>query len=668
MPKRPGLRTIQFAILYLLTLLFTSSAMAEDACPIAELSAEAGFRLDLGQFACVYADESRALTLPQILSDSGSNFAPAPNGLVDFSFGSARYWVRVKLRNAEDTAGIWWVTHDMPTADLLRVRAVAADGSVTKLLELSNDAPFYDRPIPHRHLVSSISLEPGEVTELVIDYVTGQGTQMPVMAESVAAFIERTQGETARHMMLIAMLLGMGIISTIYFYSLEGPPALFYGAYVFSIALWLAHIEGYGFQFLYPNATTFNIYAYPMVGFTSYSFGMLFVVRLTRIKHHSPRLNILALSTTALLFFMVFLAPFALSTVWYKTGGLILAVLSYMVQLVVIISAMRRGHAAGWMLFIGFLSTFVATVLLSTGYLTAGLFPQELAGSVLRVSFLIEAFAFSGAIALRVREARRARDQSLREQLRLYQESLRLSEAVRQAETDRQEAERSAEQSRAALSSAAHDIRQPLSSIQMQLSEGLSDPSSIKGSLSYIDDILRQGLENEAGPIGAGLKDPLDSGTTERFPAQLILDNITAMFAGEARSKNIDLRVINCSIFVVADPLSLMRVTSNLVSNAINHSGAKRILVGCRRAPGAVRIEVHDDGAGMTSEQITSFSKPGTKGGGSSGQGLGLSIVSKLAKQNGLGFSLESRPTRGTSGVITVRTAPYTPQIDGEQP
>lgn len=661
---------LSLRLLSVVVLLAFSSlaAMADTTCPTAQLNAGKDIQIDLGPFACVYEDQDRALGIADILSEPQSVlFEPANNGLVDFSFGSARFWVRVRLHNADDTPGTWWITHDIPSADLLRVRQVTADGSISELLNLKSDAPFTARPIPHRHLASSVSLAADETVELVFDYVTGQGTQMPLMAESVASFVKRTQNETASHLTLIAILLGMGIISTLYFYSLEGPPALIYGAYVVSVALWLGHMEGYGFQFLYPNATKFNTYAYPMVGFSSFALGILFVARLTRTRQHSQLLNGVVLGTSALLIVMVVVAPFWLSTVWYKMGGLGLAVASYVVQLVVIIGAIRRGYAASWMLLLGFMSTFIAILLLTTGYVTEGLFPQELAGSALRVGFLMEAFAFSGAIALRVREARRARDHSLREQLRLSQESLHLSEAVLKAEAERKDAEQSAERSRVALSSAAHDIRQPLTSIQMLLAEGQSDPSKITGNLSYIEDILREGLEGEAGPLGTGSADPMDTGAKERFPAQLILDNLAAMFADEARSKGVTLVVMPCSAHIVADPLSLMRVASNLVSNALSHAQGSKILIGCRRMRGAVRIEVHDNGKGMSSEELVQFAQRGAKNPGSQGNGLGLSIAKELAQKQSIGFELRSEPSRGTTGIIKVPTRVKSVDLKGAE-
>ena len=299
------------------------AAAAATPCGTAQLVPENAFHLDLGPLACVREDTKRAYDLEAALTPALSEtFAPVPTGLVDFGFGASRYWVRTKLQNIGQVEGTWWVTHDMPIFEEMRVRLVLADGSVRTLLEMSGTDTFGVRPIPHRHLVSLVTLQPGEQAELVIDYVTELGTQMPLFAESADQFVERTQTEMANHLMLIAALLGMGLISTLYFYSLEGPAGLIYGAYVLSAAGFLINAESYGFQLIYPNAVEFYRNAYPVLGLCTLAFGTWFISRLTRTRDASRLLNWSAVSSVAMLLLLVVTAPLFLSFSWYKIGSL----------------------------------------------------------------------------------------------------------------------------------------------------------------------------------------------------------------------------------------------------------------------------------------------------------------------------------------------------------
>ena len=528
---------------FLVWMVATTGA-AEASCGTAKLLPEPAFTLDLGPLACVLEDPDHRIDLEAILTpEVTAQFEDVPTGLIDFGFSPSHFWVRSKLENAGDTSGTWWITHDMPIFDSLRVRLLHEDGRVEDLLSLGADAPFGARPIPHRHQVSSITLAPGEQAELVIDYTTGLGTQMPLFAESIDQFVERKQNEMTNHLMLIALVLGMGLISTLYFYSLEGPAGLIYGAYVLSAAGFLINAESYGFQFLYPNAVEFYRNAYPILGLCILAFGTWFLTLLNRPKETSKLLSWSAAATVALVFALIVTAPFFLSFELYKVGSLAAAVFGNLAQVAIIYSALRRKQSGAWLLLIAFVVTSAAIALTMSGYVTKGLFPQELAGSAMRLAMLLEGVAYSGAIALRIREARRARDRSLRDQLRLSQESLRLTKAVQKADAERQDAEREAYRSRIALSSPAHDIQQPLTSLQMLVADGKVANADITGSLSYIEDIVAKGLM--PSPLGIGSPDPVEHGAKELFSLSLVFQNIEAMFASDAQQRGVEFRVLS---------------------------------------------------------------------------------------------------------------------------
>ena len=632
-----------------------ASAQA-DVCGVAEVSGSIEAPLDLGQHACVYADADRQLTLEQMLSDEGDAlFQPVQGGLIDFGYGSARYWVRVDLRNADATGGTWWITHDIPVADMLRVHLLAEGQTEPRtLLTLSSSDAFGLRSIPYRHLVSAVPLGANETARIYIEYVTDQATEMPLFIETVPGFFARTQDITVQIMALTALILGMGLISTAYLYGLAGKQAFIYGAYVLSSGVLLFHMEGYAFQYLWPWAPGFNQFALAIFALISISLGLLFVSNFTRTAQHNPTLNRVAMGTIVLFVLLGVMMPIYVSTLWYKTAFLIAVIVATLMQVTLAVVAFRRGTSGSLMLLIGFGLLAGSFIFSAIGYLTEGLFQQELAGVAMRAGFLAEALAFSTAIALRIQSAVRERDASLREQLQLSQDRLHLSEALRKAETDRQRAAEIAEQSRQALASAAHDIRQPLASIQMALEGGEAARGRIEGSLAYLDGILRSSLEESLQPLGSGQEDPPQKGASEVFSADIVLQNLRAMFQTDAVAQGTDLRIVSSSTQIVADPLSLMRIVGNLVSNALRHAQASKVVVGCRRVPEGLQFEVHDNGIGMSREMLVAALEPGTKGDASEGHGLGLAIANELAESHDLIFAMSSKPGQGTVARVTV--------------
>ncbi|MGR3502172.1 sensor histidine kinase [Pseudaestuariivita sp.] len=642
------------ALFLLITLLWAQAAAGSTPCGEVALEPDAAFRADLGPFACVLADDSGSVRLDHVTGEGGAELEPVPGGLVDFGFGTARYWVRVDLRNASTAPGLWWVTHDLPSAKMLRVRLVPEGAAPRTLLSLEEGAPFTARPIAHRHLVSEVALAAGQRASLVIDYETGQATEMPLTIEAVPSFVARTQTETVRIIAVIALALGIGLINTLYLYGFDGRPAIAYGGYVATSVLLLVHMDGFGFQHLYPNWPAFNDVGVAVIGLASIALGTLFLDVFTEAHRHSPRLHAASLTLAAALVGLAALSVPYLETVSYKLAGLIGAALLTGLQLWLIGAAIRRGQAGAWLLLLGFGALSAGIMVGVLGYLTEGLFEQEWAGTAIRAGFAMEAAAFSAAIALRIRAARRERSRLLREKLRASEERLRLSEALRRAEEDRSRAADAARRSSEALANAAHDIRQPLTSLQMALRGSAETEADIAGSLDYIEGIVRDGLEAGAHPLGTGDANPAPQAAAEVFAASVVLRNVAAMFDADAAARDTRLQVIPCDALLCADPLAVMRILSNLVSNALTHANASRVLVGCRSRGPQLRFEVHDDGVGMAPELLAAR---GARGPASEGYGLGLTIVEELAVARGFAFSIRSAPGEGTVTTLAVPRA-----------
>jgi signal transduction histidine kinase len=142
--------------------------------------------------------------------------------------------------------------------------------------------------------------------------------------------------------------------------------------------------------------------------------------------------------------------------------------------------------------------------------------------------------------------------------------------------------------------------------------------------------------------------------SAEDVPAALLFSMLGRLFTSDAAAKGIELRFVSAAATFHAPAGALMRIASNLVSNAITHSGASRILVGVRPGAGRVRLVVLDDGNGFAGGGVDSARVSGIKGPDSGGSGLGLSIVDELADAHGLTVEARTVTGRGTAFTITV--------------
>jgi hypothetical protein len=82
-----------------------------------------------------------------------------------------------------------------------------------------------------------------------------------------------------------------------------------------------------------------------------------------------------------------------------------------------------------------------------------------------------------------------------------------------------------------------------------------------------------------------------------------VLDQLAEESRVQALRKDLDFRYVPCARMVQTDRHLLARVLRNFLSNALRYIAEGRVLLGCRRDPSGIRIEVWDTGPGIPAEE-----------------------------------------------------------------
>ncbi len=230
-----------------------------------------------------------------------------------------------------------------------------------------------------------------------------------------------------------------------------------------------------------------------------------------------------------------------------------------------------------------------------------------------------------------------------------HEESWRLAAALDDYRSRLDEALR---RERVFSAAANHELRTPLMRISSALDLLRSQP---------LDERTRQLLQQiadsqtEMAMLTGGLL-RVARGTMQSHAAPVVLaalvDEVLAHLGQEARARSIELRhAIDAAACIDGDRAALWIVLTNVVRNAIRHSGASRIDVDWREGV----LQVRDDGHGFdpqhaaTDRQMMDADAQG-------GLGLGLTIIERICAAAAWPLSVDSQPGRGTSVSITLNS------------
>ena len=232
----------------------------------------------------------------------------------------------------------------------------------------------------------------------------------------------------------------------------------------------------------------------------------------------------------------------------------------------------------------------------------------------------------------------------------------------------RHEAELNSRAKSAFLSTMSHELRTPLNAI-IGFSDLMAQPGATNSAshAEYAGHIARAGRR-----LLDVVSDVLDMSKLEagslaltRAPAaiadvvQAAVEQVKPQF--DEKKQLLDIRVDRDVGEIEIDHKRVRQILANLLSNACKFTPeGGRILVMARPgADGAVTIAIADTGIGMTHEEIMLALKPfaqvdDRRARAQEGTGLGLPLALGLARLHGGTLHIESKPSAGTTVVLTL--------------
>ena len=228
------------------------------------------------------------------------------------------------------------------------------------------------------------------------------------------------------------------------------------------------------------------------------------------------------------------------------------------------------------------------------------------------------------------------------------------------------------------VANASHELRTPLMLSQTILQVALADPDMTLGSLQAA---CQEAVE--AGKDQAQLIDALlvlarsQRGLDHREPVVLAAAVDDALKthgrAAAARGLQVDAAVAHAQ--VPGDARLIYRLVSNLVDNGVRYSTTGgRVEVKVATTPTATTLTVTNTGPHVPQDQISRLLEPFQRAtpdrtANPNGLGLGLSIVSDIAKAHGAGLEVRPRPEGGLTVAVSFPVdATQVPKLDGNRP
>lgn len=247
--------------------------------------------VSLGPHMEMVEDKRGTLTLWDLLDTTTSlDGFMVENETINLGFSDSVFWLKTKVHNVDDAPTSRLIEIAYPILDYIQVFVVRETGDAKSYL-MGDKFPFSARLIQYRSYLVPLDLAPLESVDLVFRIRSTSSIQIPLDLITTTSFIEKKQLRTLGYGIYYGIMLAMILYNVFVFVSVREASYFYYMFYVLSMALFLSCLNGFSFQYLWPDSLIWNDKAIAVSITSVVLFGLLFTRIFLDLPGNAPRMN-----------------------------------------------------------------------------------------------------------------------------------------------------------------------------------------------------------------------------------------------------------------------------------------------------------------------------------------------------------------------------------------
>lgn len=180
-------------------------------------------------------------------------FEPLPDGRDAFGFQRGAFWFHIAIVNRNPDEPRWLLVQSYPLSDRIDVYARYPDGSVVHHAG-GDSLPFDARSVRYRHPNFQFELPLDAPVELLVRVESESSMQVPLRLYTPAAFTELSRDAQFIIGIYYGILLALFFYNLVLWITLRDSSYFWYLMHISAFGLVLFTLNGFGFEYLWPNS------------------------------------------------------------------------------------------------------------------------------------------------------------------------------------------------------------------------------------------------------------------------------------------------------------------------------------------------------------------------------------------------------------------------------
>lgn len=369
-------------------------------------------RYDLAAHVEVVEDRQADLLFDDLRRGS-ANWQPLRQDVANFGYSLSAYWFRLRLENPGEQAMARLVEVGYPLLDHVDLWMVDGDGRLLLEVRAGDRLPFTERPLQHRNFVFPLQLAAGGDYQLYLRVQSSSSTQVPLTLWAPDAFHANNEWTLMGQGLYVGIMLAMIAYNLFIYFSIRSRAYLYYVLFSACTGLFFIELRGLPYEFLWPRAVWWQGHGIAFLAAATPLFGSLFAMSFLNLRQHSLVLHRGLQAVVAAAGMNLLLVPWLSYPQSIRIGVSIILVWVLMMVVAGVVALLRGEKAARYYLLAWGLFLFAAFF---TTIYQFGVIPKGLVGEyTLQIGSALEALLLSFALADRINQMRKEKDQAQRE-------------------------------------------------------------------------------------------------------------------------------------------------------------------------------------------------------------------------------------------------------------
>ncbi len=466
--------------------------------------------INIGGDVEIYEDKTNNLSFEEVIS---KEFTPSKSPVPNLGISKSNFWIKIPITNKTESEHL---ILELSLAIIDHIEFYYyTDNNQINVIKTGDAYPFEKREYKDPHYLFDLNIPTGETKTYYLNVRSNEALQLPLKVGTIINVYDQIKNRDLLSGIYFGIMLVMILYNLFIYFSVRDKSYLYYVVYIICILLTQTSLQGYTFQYLWPNSALITKFSLIFLPSLSGITGMFFMNVFLQTKEFSKRLYNIA---------FIFVIPYLIAYVIAFMGELgisqaVIQLNSTIISLYMLITPIliyRRGFKpakyfiAAWSVFLLGVFVFVLKDMEVLPF-------NNLTRYTMQIGSAIETILLSFALANRISIIRKENEHLIKEQNIILEQKVKertaeLNKAIedlKQAQSQLVESEKMASLGQL-TAGIAHEINNPINFVSSNVFPLKQDIEDLKSILNKYEEITESAdLKNKLNEINQ-LKEELD--------------------------------------------------------------------------------------------------------------------------------------------------------------